>query len=533
MNSAKKRKNMIIDSDEEEDFNHSQALKSKSKNTKSKRKRIILSESEDDNEDQNHQISINDIKKAAKVRARKLATEQADDVETKKASTKKTPPSATKQKNNLFNYFKPLNADTNKNQEKQNKDEPIKTKMKHEYDEDGYLLTNIKNKRSSPPPKIPNIIESKIKSKSKTLLEDKQVYNKSEVIEKQKKNDLNKLDSKSVEKQYLKSPKKISPKKTEVVTVKKEKIQDYKEDSNLKKTLKSPKKILPRIEEPIRVSDLWVDKYKPSSIKQIIGQQGDRSSLNKLIKWLQNWHYNLDKKPYGKFSDDGAGFRAALLSGPPGIGKTTTAQLVCRELGYDYLEMNASDSRNKKALHEGTKVGELLKNTKLTDFFKPKSNNEEKLTSKHCVIMDEVDGVSGNADRGGIAEIIQLIKNTKVPIICICNDRGEQKIRSLVNYCFDLRFNKPKLEQIKSTLMSIAFKENVRVSQDVINDLIVSSNYDIRQCIHNLYLLSITKTNVQKMINEKDKIKDVRLVCFNKFIIRTFSNIYIRDIVNI
>ncbi len=37
--------------------------------------------------------------------------------------------------------------------------------------------------------------------------------------------------------------------------------------------------------------------------------------------------------------------------------------------------------------------------------------------------MDEVDGMS-SGDRGGIAAIIQLIKTTKVPIICICNDRS-------------------------------------------------------------------------------------------------------------
>jgi replication factor C subunit 1 len=36
--------------------------------------------------------------------------------------------------------------------------------------------------------------------------------------------------------------------------------------------------------------------------------------------------------------------------------------------------------------------------------------------------MDEVDGMS-KGDRGGISEIIQMIKNTTVPIICICNDR--------------------------------------------------------------------------------------------------------------
>lgn len=63
--------------------------------------------------------------------------------------------------------------------------------------------------------------------------------------------------------------------------------------------------------------------------------------------------------------------------------------------------------------------------------------------------MDEVDGMAGNEDRGGIQELIQLIKTTNVPIICMCNDRNHQKMRSLVNYCFDLKFNKPRVEQIR------------------------------------------------------------------------------------
>lgn len=42
-----------------------------------------------------------------------------------------------------------------------------------------------------------------------------------------------------------------------------------------------------------------------------------------------------------------------------------------------------------------------------------------------------------------------MIKRSKIPIICICNDRQSQKIRSLANHCFDLRFNRPQAQQIK------------------------------------------------------------------------------------
>lgn len=39
--------------------------------------------------------------------------------------------------------------------------------------------------------------------------------------------------------------------------------------------------------------------------------------------------------------------KAVLISGPPGIGKTSAAKIICRALGFDVMEVNASDSRGK------------------------------------------------------------------------------------------------------------------------------------------------------------------------------------------
>ena len=109
-------------------------------------------------------------------------------------------------------------------------------------------------------------------------------------------------------------------------------------------------------------TELFVDKYKPSNCKAIIGQQGEKSNMNKLKIWLAGWnknHLNTGGKkaapkpaPWGVSNDNGAWAKCALLSGPPGVGKTTTAYLVTKELGYDVVEMNASDTRSK--------VGELF-----------------------------------------------------------------------------------------------------------------------------------------------------------------------------
>ncbi|KAE8655655.1 Replication factor C subunit 1 [Hibiscus syriacus] len=192
----------------------------------------------------------------------------------------------------------------------------------------------------------------------------------------------------------------------------------------------------------------WTEKYRPKVPNEITGNQ---SLVKQLHDWLAQWDrqfLGIGSKGKGKKQNDPGAKKAVLLSGTPGIGKTTSAKLVSQMLGFQTIEVNASDSRGKADANISKGIGgsnansikELVSNTALG------FNMDRLKHPKTVLIMDEVDGMSAG-DRGGIADLIASIKISKIPIICICNDRYSQKLRSLVNYCLLLSYRKPTKQQ--------------------------------------------------------------------------------------
>lgn len=250
----------------------------------------------------------------------------------------------------------------------------------------------------------------------------------------------------------------------------------------------------------------WTDKYKPSSTKEIIGQQDSNSNMNKLKRWLENWQKNQDperRKTMAKpnpFKSCGNGeyYKAALLSGSPGVGKTTTATLVAKELGYDIVEFNASDTRNKKLLHE--EISQMMNSRSLAGF----ATGENNVNKKRVLLMDEVDGMAGNEDRGGIAELISFIKTASFPIICMCNNREHQKMRTLVTHCFELKFGKPNVQQVRGSMLSICFKEGLKIKPDALARLIMGTGCDIRQTLNHLAMWSAAEKDISSDVVQKE-----------------------------
>lgn len=242
----------------------------------------------------------------------------------------------------------------------------------------------------------------------------------------------------------------------------------------------------------------WTEKYKPKVPTDIIGNQ---SLVKQLHEWLVQWneHFlNTGQKGKGKKPISTGAKKAVLLSGTPGIGKTTSAKLVSQMLGYVTVEVNASDSRGKadgkieKGIGGSTanSIKELVSNEALSvKMDRPKHQ-------KTVLIMDEVDGMSAG-DRGGVADLIASIKISKIPIICICNDRYSQKLKSLVNHCLLLNYRKPTKQQMAKRLLQIANSEGLQVNEIALEELAERVNGDMRMALNQLQYMSLSKSVIK------------------------------------
>ena len=180
------------------------------------------------------------------------------------------------------------------------------------------------------------------------------------------------------------------------------------------------------------------------------------------------------------------------------VTATSTIRVIAKTKGYRTIELNASDKRNKDTINNS--VGFLMNNTTL-------SSIDNSTNSKNMIIMDEIDGMTGTEDKGGIKALIEIAKKTKVPIIFICNDIYSPKLKALLNYCYDIRFYKPEKRQIVFRLMDICKQEQIFIDNQTLNYIVESFGYDIRQIINYLDLFSRNKRNIASLKNNCENVK--------------------------
>ena len=224
---------------------------------------------------------------------------------------------------------------------------------------------------------------------------------------------------------------------------------------------------------------VWIEKYRPNKLCDVIGNQ---HHVKYLVEWAEAWEsgFNIEKK-------------AVILYGNAGIGKTSAAHALANEMGWDVIELNASDQRTAGI------ISRIAGSASKTGTF-------EGIGGRKLIILDEADNLHGGRDRGGSKAISSLIKTTAQPIIIIANDfyKLDTTLKSL---CASLKFNNVGTKAIKTLLKNICEKENIDIDNKVVEQLAKNCNGDVRAAINDLESICVGKTNVgiSDVVDNNDK----------------------------
>jgi replication factor C large subunit len=204
----------------------------------------------------------------------------------------------------------------------------------------------------------------------------------------------------------------------------------------------------------------WTVKHKPASLAEVVG---NKEAIQVLVSWVNSWKSNVPKK------------RAAFLYGPPGVGKTVTVEVLASDFKMEFVEKNASDYRTEEAINHfaglASQYGSLF-------------------GGRRIILLDELDGLTGTSDRGGVKAITDVVKTAKCPLVLISNTAYDVRFLNLRSYCLLVEFKKPSTTDVMKHLKRICDSEGIDVDENALKFIAQRSEGDVRSAVNDFQALA-------------------------------------------
>ncbi|KAK7956342.1 uncharacterized protein PG986_005564 [Apiospora aurea] len=260
---------------------------------------------------------------------------------------------------------------------------------------------------------------------------------------------------------------------------------------------------------------LWTEKYRARNFMDLCGDDGTNRNV---LRWLKRWDplvFPGSSKSRGirrpgakqQAEEEKPHRKILMLTGPPGLGKTTLAHVCARQAGYEVLEINASDDRSRDVVKNQIRTSLGTENVKIVQHKAGQSGQCQKIARPVCVVVDEVDGVvsgsSGSGEGGFVKALLDLIaigeKNSSGqsenhtqthrkkkkgddfrqmrPLILICNDVYHPSLRPLrqSNLAEVIHVGKPTIDAVVNRLKAVFEKEGIPCEKDAARKLCESA----------------------------------------------------------
>ena len=218
----------------------------------------------------------------------------------------------------------------------------------------------------------------------------------------------------------------------------------------------------------MKTSTLWAVKYRPVNLSEFVD---NKEALVTLENWLASWK-TLGSRPTK---------RTVFLYGPPGVGKSEAVVLLAGKYGFDLIEMNASDERTRDSLQRVAGA----------------ASTEASLYGRmRIILLDELEGMSGTEDRGGLSIIASLAATTRSPLVLIGTDMWDRRFTSFRKSSLFIEFKAVPTRSMIPRMKEICRKEGIQVEEEAIRTIAERARGDLRSAVTDLQALAQGKTRL-------------------------------------